>query len=144
MRRFLRHLLVLFLIHTGALSMYRCVASYCQTMVGSTMGGTMLLLLILLFGGFIIPRCKAFPWFHGFKLQARYSPSTIKQKFPNTFLGQNGTASMPNWLKWGFWLSPLSYAEIGLTGNEFLAPRWLKVSFGIKRIFIDNCRLLHN
>ncbi|BAH95593.1 Os12g0239950, partial [Oryza sativa Japonica Group] len=39
------------------------------------------------------------------------------------------TASMPNWLKWGFWLSPLSYAEIGLTGNEFLAPRWLKVIF---------------
>jgi hypothetical protein len=50
-------------------------------------------------------------------------------KNANTFLGQIGTASMPNWLKWGFWLSPLSYAEIGLTGNEFLAARWLKVKF---------------
>ncbi|KAG0520026.1 hypothetical protein BDA96_08G037400 [Sorghum bicolor] len=89
--RFLRHLLVLFLIHTGALSMFRCVASYYQTMVASVVGGTMLLLLILLFGGFLIPH-----------------------------------PSMPNWLKWGFWLSPLSYAQIGLTVTEFLAPRWLK------------------
>jgi len=51
-------------------------------------------------------------------------------------LGQNGTASMPNWLKWGFWLSSLSYAEIGLTGNEFLAPRWLKVNFDIKEFVL--------
>ncbi|KVI11107.1 hypothetical protein Ccrd_010485, partial [Cynara cardunculus var. scolymus] len=38
-------------------------------------------------------------------------------------------ASMPAWLKWGFWLSPLSYGEIGLTLNEFLSPRWNKMDF---------------
>ncbi|KAI8531792.1 hypothetical protein RHMOL_Rhmol11G0163100 [Rhododendron molle] len=32
--------------------------------------------------------------------------------------------SMPTWLKWGFWVSPLSYGEVGLAVNEFLAPRW--------------------
>ncbi|AEE79095.1 ABC transporter-like protein [Arabidopsis thaliana] len=32
--------------------------------------------------------------------------------------------SMPAWLKWGFWANPLSYGEIGLSVNEFLAPRW--------------------
>ncbi|KAF8008256.1 hypothetical protein BT93_K2047 [Corymbia citriodora subsp. variegata] len=37
-------------------------------------------------------------------------------------------SSLPGWLKWGFWLSPLSYAEIGVSVNEFLAPRWQKVS----------------
>ncbi|XP_019055632.1 PREDICTED: pleiotropic drug resistance protein 3-like [Nelumbo nucifera] len=36
--------------------------------------------------------------------------------------------SMPVWLKWGFWVSPLTYGEIGLTVNEFLAPRWQKMS----------------
>nr|GLL29378.1 pleiotropic drug resistance protein 3-like [Ipomoea trifida] len=36
-------------------------------------------------------------------------------------------ASMSIWLKWGFWVSPLSYGEIGLTLNEFLAPRWEKM-----------------
>ncbi|KAJ9557166.1 hypothetical protein OSB04_011780 [Centaurea solstitialis] len=34
--------------------------------------------------------------------------------------------SMPAWFKWGFWLSPLSYGEIGLALNEFLSPRWNK------------------
>ncbi|KAK3139132.1 hypothetical protein QOZ80_5AG0378330 [Eleusine coracana subsp. coracana] len=86
--------------------MFRCVASYCQTMVAGSVGGTLSFLVILLFGGFIIPR-----------------------------------PSMPKWLKWGFWISPLSYAEIGLTGNEFLASRWLKsilsdVSLG-RRILMD-------
>ncbi|KAG1326103.1 Pleiotropic drug resistance protein 3 [Cocos nucifera] len=37
-------------------------------------------------------------------------------------------ASIPGWLKWGFWVSPLTYAEIGLAVNEFLAPRWQKTS----------------
>uniref|UniRef100_A0A6N2MYY0 ABC transporter domain-containing protein n=1 Tax=Salix viminalis TaxID=40686 RepID=A0A6N2MYY0_SALVM len=36
--------------------------------------------------------------------------------------------SLPSWLRWGFWLSPLAYAEIGASLNEFLAPRWQKVS----------------
>uniref|UniRef100_A0A0D9XY42 ABC transporter domain-containing protein n=1 Tax=Leersia perrieri TaxID=77586 RepID=A0A0D9XY42_9ORYZ len=89
--RFFRQLLLLFLVHTGAMSLYRCVGSYCQTIAVGPITATMSILVTLLFGGFLIPR-----------------------------------PSMPNWLKWGFWLSPLSYAEIGLTGNEFLAARWLK------------------
>ncbi|KAK4836609.1 hypothetical protein QYF36_025333 [Acer negundo] len=36
-------------------------------------------------------------------------------------------ASLPAWLKWGFWISPLTYAEIGISVNEFLSPRWQKV-----------------
>jgi hypothetical protein len=50
--------------------MFRCVASYYQTMVASVVGGTMLLLLILLFGGFLIPHRKTFPCFHEFIIQA--------------------------------------------------------------------------
>ncbi|KAL6560638.1 drug-responsive transcription factor pdr3 [Orobanche gracilis] len=34
--------------------------------------------------------------------------------------------SMPVWLKWAFWTSPLSYGQIGFSVNEFLAPRWQK------------------
>ncbi|XP_059437196.1 pleiotropic drug resistance protein 3-like [Corylus avellana] len=36
-------------------------------------------------------------------------------------------SSIPVWLKWGFWVSPLTYGEIGLSVNEFLAPRWQKM-----------------
>jgi len=125
--RFFCHLLVLFLIHTGALSMFRCVASYCQTMVAGSVGGTMSFLVILLFGGFIIPRCKTFPCFLEFILDAIYGSQLINNCLHVSI--QTTIASMPNWLKWGFWLSPLSYAEISLTVNEFFAPRWLKVKF---------------
>ncbi|TXG71483.1 hypothetical protein EZV62_000062 [Acer yangbiense] len=39
-------------------------------------------------------------------------------------------AYMPSWLEWGFWASPLTYGEIGITVNEFLAPRWQKKMSG--------------
>ncbi|KAJ6794307.1 ABC transporter G family member 41-like isoform X1 [Iris pallida] len=36
--------------------------------------------------------------------------------------------SIPAWLGWGFWLSPMTYAEIGIMNNEFQAPRWQKMT----------------
>ncbi|TXG48921.1 hypothetical protein EZV62_024796 [Acer yangbiense] len=44
-----------------------------------------------------------------------------------TMVMSMAAASMPVWLKWGFWVSPITYGEIGLSVNEFLAPRWQKV-----------------
>ncbi|WCJ30776.1 ABC transporter G family member 37 [Euphorbia peplus] len=38
--------------------------------------------------------------------------------------------SMPGWLSWGFWISPLTYGQIGLCVNEFLAPRWEEIASG--------------
>ncbi|XP_068663114.1 pleiotropic drug resistance protein 3-like [Aristolochia californica] len=38
--------------------------------------------------------------------------------------------SMPAWLRWGFWVSPMTYCQIGIAVNEFLAPRWQKISSG--------------
>lgn len=61
---------------------------------------------------------------------------TFIHKFPKELNGSltesvciifNLTDSLPAWLRWGFWLSPVSYAEIGVSVTEFLAPRWEKV-----------------
>jgi hypothetical protein len=30
------------------------------------------------------------------------------------------------WWLWGYWSSPVTYAEIAITVNEFLAPQWAK------------------
>ncbi|PUZ75756.1 hypothetical protein GQ55_1G232600 [Panicum hallii var. hallii] len=49
--------------------------------------------------------------------------------------------SMPGWLNWGFWISPMTYAEISTAINEFQAPRWQKVT--IQNITIGN-RILIN
>ncbi|KMS96494.1 hypothetical protein BVRB_9g224870 [Beta vulgaris subsp. vulgaris] len=32
---------------------------------------------------------------------------------------------IPNWLEWGYWVSPLSYAFNALAVNEMFAPRWM-------------------
>ncbi|KAK2973178.1 hypothetical protein RJ640_009808 [Escallonia rubra] len=89
--RFFRQFILLFAVHLTSISTFRFLASAFQTVVASVTAGSLWLLLVLLFGGFIIPQ-----------------------------------SSMPVWLKWAFWVSPLSYGEIGLAVNEFLAPRWQK------------------
>ncbi|XP_061973644.1 pleiotropic drug resistance protein 3-like isoform X2 [Populus nigra] len=93
--RFFRQFLLLFLVHSTSISMFRFVASLFQTMVASVTAGGLALLITLLFGGFLIPK-----------------------------------PSMPVWLGWGFWISPLAYGEIGLSLNEFLTPRWAKTVSG--------------
>ncbi|KAH0469807.1 hypothetical protein IEQ34_001365 [Dendrobium chrysotoxum] len=39
-----------------------------------------------------------------------------------------GADSFPFWLRWAFWFSPATYAQIALSLNEFQAPRWQKLS----------------
>ncbi|KAL5769502.1 hypothetical protein ACOSP7_013656 [Xanthoceras sorbifolium] len=89
--RFFRQFVLLFAVHLTSISMFRFVASAFQTVVASMTAGSFAILLVLLFGGFMITH-----------------------------------ASMPVWMKWAFWVSPLTYGEIGLSVNEFLAPRWQK------------------
>ncbi|KAK6285958.1 hypothetical protein POUND7_012137 [Theobroma cacao] len=91
--RFFRQLLLLFLVHQVAVSLFRLIASVVRDPSFAANFGLFTLLVIFLFSGFIIPR-----------------------------------PLLPAWVEWGFWLSPLAYSEIGIAVNEFLAPRWQKVS----------------
>ncbi|PWA74787.1 pleiotropic drug resistance protein 3 [Artemisia annua] len=106
--RFFRHLMLLFGAHFTSVSMFRFLASSFQTVVASTTMGSISILFLLSFGGFIIP-------------------PTLKRLIGQTKGWELDAASMPAWLKWGFWVCPLSYGEIGLAVNEFHAPRWNKV-----------------
>ncbi|PWA55702.1 AAA+ ATPase domain-containing protein [Artemisia annua] len=91
--RFFRQLVLLFATHFTSVSLFRFIASVFQTVVASTTIGSVSILFMLTFGGFVIPY-----------------------------------TSMPGWLKWGFWVCPLSYGEIGLAVNEFHSPRWNKMT----------------
>ncbi|XP_063937253.1 pleiotropic drug resistance protein 3 [Daucus carota subsp. sativus] len=93
--RFFCQFLLFFTLHQASVSLFRMLASICQTEVAATFSCNLLVLIMLLFGGFIIPQ-----------------------------------HSLPGWLQWGFWTSMVSYAEIGISVNEFLAPRWAKVTSG--------------
>ncbi|XP_010449957.1 PREDICTED: ABC transporter G family member 42 [Camelina sativa] len=93
MGRFIRQFLIFFALHLSCISMFRAIAAVFRDFVIATTMGTIIIVIITVFGGFIVRK-----------------------------------PSMPAWLEWGFWLSPLSYAEIGLTANEFFAPRWRKIT----------------
>ncbi|KAK4476765.1 hypothetical protein RD792_015925 [Penstemon davidsonii] len=93
--RFFSQVILFFAVHITSVSLFRFMASVAQTMVASVTAGSLTLIFVCLFGGFVIPK-----------------------------------PSMPIWLKWGFWVSPLTYGEIGLAVNEFLAPRWQKTLSG--------------
>ncbi|MCO5579434.1 hypothetical protein L7F22_033289 [Adiantum nelumboides] len=66
-------------------------------------GGSIVLLLVFMLGGFIIPKGK-----------------------------------IPHWWIWGYWISPLEYAETAATVNEFLAPRWAFVDEVMELVELDN------
>lgn len=104
-----------------SLSLFRFVASYFQTAVAATISGTMCLIVILLFGGFVIPKRKAASAF-----RSSSQHSITRTKLTNLICV---AAYLPGWLSWAFWISPLSYTQIGLAVNEFHAPRWQKVKY---------------
>ncbi|CAI9770200.1 unnamed protein product [Fraxinus pennsylvanica] len=89
--RFFRQMILFFAVHLTSISLFRFLASVGRTMVASATAGSLALIFVCIFSGFVIPK-----------------------------------PSMPRWLVWGFWISPLTYGEIGLSVNEFLAPRWQK------------------
>lgn len=50
--------------------------------------------------------------------------------------------SIPDWWRWGFWVSPLSYGFNAFTVNEMFAPRWMNrpASDGITRLGVQVMR----
>ncbi|PRQ53695.1 putative molybdate-transporting ATPase [Rosa chinensis] len=90
--RFFRQFILLFLVHQVAISLFRLIASLVRNPSVAGSVGLLSLIVMFLFGGFIIPK-----------------------------------SSLPAWLEWGFWVSPLAFAELGVSINEFHAPRWQKV-----------------
>ncbi|KAK1422491.1 hypothetical protein QVD17_25636 [Tagetes erecta] len=60
--RFFKHLLLVFLIQNVAAGLFRMIAGVCKTMNIANTGGSVVLLLVFLLGGFIIPRNRIPEW----------------------------------------------------------------------------------
>lgn len=56
--RFFRHFLLLFATHLTSISMFRFIASAFQTVGPSMTAGVSSILFVMLFGGFVMPKCK--------------------------------------------------------------------------------------
>ncbi|XP_024970012.1 ABC transporter G family member 35-like [Cynara cardunculus var. scolymus] len=60
--RFFKHLLLVFLIQNVAAGLFRLIAGVCKTMNIANTGGSVILLLIFLLGGFILPKTRIPNW----------------------------------------------------------------------------------
>ncbi|KAD2806245.1 hypothetical protein E3N88_39622 [Mikania micrantha] len=60
--RFFKHLLLVFLIQNVAAGLFRLIAGVCKTMNIANTGGSVVLLLIFLLGGFILPKTRIPNW----------------------------------------------------------------------------------
>lgn len=56
--RFFKKMLVVFLIHQLAASLFRLIAGVCRTIVVSNTGGMFALMFVVFLGGFTLPRSK--------------------------------------------------------------------------------------
>lgn len=92
--RFFRQFLIFFCMSQMATALFRATAGVCRSIHVASTGGSLVLVLVVVFNGFLIPR-----------------------------------SSIPKWWRWGCWISPMYYSEAAITANEFLAPRWRKLTF---------------
>ncbi|CAN6886391.1 unnamed protein product [Brassica oleracea] len=60
--RFFKHLLVIFLTQQMAGSIFRFIATTCRSMILANTGGSLVVLLLFLLGGFIVPRGEIPTW----------------------------------------------------------------------------------
>ncbi|KAI3521518.1 hypothetical protein L1887_10988 [Cichorium endivia] len=60
--RFFKHLLLVFLIQNVAAGLFRLIAGLCKTMNIANTGGSIVLLLIFLLGGFLLPKTRIPNW----------------------------------------------------------------------------------
>ncbi|KAK1434148.1 hypothetical protein QVD17_11066 [Tagetes erecta] len=60
--RFFKHLLLVFLIQNVAAGLFRLIAGVCKTMNIANTGGTIVLLIVFLLGGFILPKTQIPNW----------------------------------------------------------------------------------
>lgn len=123
--RFFRYMLVLFSIHQMALGLFRSMAAISRDIVISNTFGSAALLVILLMGGFIMPKGKL-------QLSPNYIRTTIidrvatKRILSLLFFLFFSEMIKPWWI-WAFWVSPLSYGQRAISVNEFTATRWNEV-----------------
>lgn len=56
--RFFKHLLLVFLVQQMAAGMFRFISGVSRTMIIANTGGSLMLLLVFLLGGFILPKSE--------------------------------------------------------------------------------------
>lgn len=105
-------------VHQMALGLFRFIAALGRTQVVANTLGTFTLLLVFVLGGFII--AKGYHYIFSMKSYFIY---TVHYKS----LCRSNADDLQPWMKWAYYLSPMSYGQNAIVLVEFLDPRWSMV-----------------
>ncbi|KAK4267406.1 hypothetical protein QN277_024192 [Acacia crassicarpa] len=97
--RFFKQLLLVFLIQQMAAGMFRFIAGVCRTMNIANTGGSLMLLLVFLLGGFILPRGNIPNWWiWGYwisPLSYSFNGLAVNEMFAPRWMNKNTTDGRP-------------------------------------------------
>ncbi|KAF7147146.1 hypothetical protein RHSIM_Rhsim03G0245700 [Rhododendron simsii] len=117
--RFLRQFLLYFFLHQMSLALFRVMGSLGRTMIVANTFGSFAMMVVMGLGGYIISRGK---WMAVMFLISFICVTEC------LFIFLIKTDSISRWWIWGFWISPLMYAQNAASVNEFLGHSWNKRS----------------
>lgn len=117
--RCLKQFLLFFLLHQMSICLFRVMASLGRNLIVANTFGSFAMLVVMALGGFILSRGEI--WMLLF-LQFSFKVTLCTLTSPNV------TDSIPKWWIWGYWVSPLMYAQNAASVNEFLGNSWHKVA----------------
>lgn len=117
--------LVLVLVSQMASGLFRFIGALGRNMIVANTFGSFALLVLLVLGGFILGRGIFFYeilFTQLFRLTYYWLFVLLKMLFIYFV-----TEDVKKWWIWGYWVSPLMYAQNALAVNEFLGHQWSQV-----------------
>lgn len=105
-----------------SLALFRLMGALGRNMIVANTFGSFAMLIVMALGGYIISRGET-EYSYCFYL------AKIHDKLMIHFIFSVLTDRIPSWWIWGFWISPLMYAQDAASVNEFLGHAWDKVFF---------------
>ena len=118
-----------------ASALFRFIAALGRNMIVANTFGSFALLILLVLGGFILSRgmhqCLAFFYILDAILQAVRDIIPVSAACNDSLLTISisilSTEDVKKWWIWGYWISPLMYAQNAISTNEFLGKSWSHV-----------------
>jgi ABC-type multidrug transport system permease subunit len=104
-------------------ALFRFMGGLARNMVVANTFGSFALLIFMVLGGFLLTRGRMTI----LKLCCQYYNVQVYKLYINNNLSLPSTVNIKHWWIWGYWISPLMYAQNALSVNEFLGHKWDKV-----------------
>ncbi|KAI7748945.1 hypothetical protein M8C21_011098, partial [Ambrosia artemisiifolia] len=124
--RFGKQFLTFFAIHQMSSSLFRLIAVVARTEVLSNTSGPFILMMIVTLGGFVVAKGSEQSLLQMntslslFKVGNNIATKAKQSDKSNDVISDDSE----RWISWGFYTSPMMYAQNALVINEFLDKRW--------------------